>query len=139
MVTKFFQNSDFSDFLGIKSEISQFGMVPGGIYCLFKMSDKLSAKSQRFILERLNDGLKEFKVVDNLSRMINFLMFGSESHMRVGFVSEFDLGQAIKLTKNLPYIRLTQIFEVYPYLLFEIDRIRRIKMTIRISNDLQKY
>ena len=124
MVTKFFQNSDFSDFLGIKSEISQFGMVPGGIYCLFKMSDKLSAKSQRFILE---------------GSYLRVHTFGSESHMRVGFVSEFDLGQAIKLTKNLPYIRLTQIFEVYPYLLFEIDRIKRIKMTIRISNDLQKY
>ena len=41
-----------------------------------------------------------------------------------GFGSEFDLAQAIKLTKNLPYSRLTQIFEVY--LLFEIDRNRRI-------------
>ena len=39
---------------------------------------------------------------------------------------EFDLAQAIKLTKNLPYSRLTQIFEVYPYPLFEIDRNRRI-------------
>ena len=40
--------------------------------------------------------------------------------------SEFDLARAIKLTKNLPYSKLTQIFEVYPYLLFEIDKNRRI-------------
>ena len=113
----------------LKSQV-QFGLVPGGIYCLFKISDKLVVIS----------GFKwRFSRVQGCRWVVNFEMLGSEYHMWVGFVSEFDLGQAIKLTKNLPYSRLTQIFEVYPYLLFEIDRIRRIKMTIRISNDLQKY
>ena len=35
MVTKFFRNSNFSDFLGIKSEINQCGMLSFTEFCIF--------------------------------------------------------------------------------------------------------